>query len=88
MVTESLGSWIVRSGAHVLVRPEGGTPDDWTEVITNKVLYFSDEELVKGPTSPTREPVWTFLRDGWLTAVRESGFFSHPKWSYKNKKRS
>ena len=73
------GNWAVRGGSEVLFRGEKEPKDSWRWTTLPKVTYFSDAELVKKPSGPTRDQVWVFKRDGKLFAIAERQFFSRPQ---------
>lgn len=72
------GPWVVRGGSEVLFRGVDEPARAWRYTTMPKVTYFTDEELVRKPSSPTRDQVWVFQRDGKLFAIAERQFFSRP----------
>jgi len=81
LIREELQSYIVRGGQHVLTRREDGKKS-WQWHTTQKVQYFTADELVSGPRTPTAEPVWVFRRGDWLVALKDENFFQRPEWNY------
>ena len=73
------GQWAVRGGSEVLFRFENEPREAWRWTTLPQVTYFSDAELVKKPSGPTRNQVWVFKRDGKLFAIADRDFYSRPR---------
>jgi hypothetical protein len=72
------GEWVVRGGSEVLFKFEGEPARAWRYTTLPQVTYFSDAELVKKPSGPTRDQVWVFKRDGKLFAIAERQLYHRP----------
>jgi hypothetical protein len=77
--------YVVRAGADVLFRHEGEKSSDWRWIKLDKVTYFSVDELIRGPSAPTRPHVWEFKRGNNLYAVYDESFYSRPEWKYQRR---
>jgi hypothetical protein len=72
------GPWAVRGGSEVLFKFEGEPARAWRYTTLRQVTYFSNAELVKKPSGPTRDQVWVFKRDDKLFAISDRQFYSKP----------
>lgn len=72
------GPWIVRGGAEVLTRGVGEPASTWRYTVLRAVTYFTDEELVREPSSQIRDQVWVFQRGEALYAISDRQLYSKP----------
>lgn len=76
------GPWVVRAGSQVMVRRELDPIDSWRPHTTTKVLYFTDDDRLRGPSSSTAEQAWTFRDGDWLVVIRDEQFLTRPEWKF------
>ncbi len=76
------GPWIVRAGVEIMVRRETDPIDTWRPHVTQHVNYFTDADRTSGPSSASREQVWTFRDGDFLIAVRDEQFLTRPAWRF------
>jgi len=76
---ESRNDYVVRGGRELLTKGVAEPSYAWHWEHFQKMLYFTPDELVSSPNSPSGRQVWVFKRDEMMFAVSERDFFTRPE---------